>query len=760
MSERRHITVEGIVQGVGFRPFVYGLAVKNGLAGFVLNDTAGVTIELEGEPPAMENFLAHLREQPPPLARIENVDCQIIPPKGESVFNIVGSQGEEERSVLISPDTPTCDDCLKELFDPADRRYRYPFINCTNCGPRFTIIKDVPYDRERTTMGHFQMCGDCAREFHDPADRRFHAQPNACPQCGPRVRLLDNTGHEILDGDPISHAGQLLRQGAVLAVKGLGGYHLACNALDHDAVRRLRARKHREEKPFALMARDLGAVRQLCFVTDEDEALLCSRERPIVLLRKRDRIQIAEAVAPGQRHLGLMLPYTPLHHLLLADADVPLVMTSGNLSEEPIAYKDGDALCRLGKIAEYFLVHDREIHMRCDDSVARAVGKEKLIIRRSRGYAPEPIAVAVPFVQPMLACGAHLKNTFCLGKERHAFMSHHNGDLENYETFNSFVNGIEHFKNLFAVEPSLIAHDLHPEYLSTKYARGVDGLTKIGVQHHHAHIASCMAEHGLEGPVIGVAFDGLGYGGDGTIWGGEFLIARLSGYERRAHLRTVPLAGGDRAIREPWRMAVSYLRDALEEDPLSLGLPGWDVIPEKKIAIVTSMMQRRLNTVQTSSCGRLFDAVASITGLRHETNYEGQAAIELEMAAIEGVSESYPFDIGAKSPWEIDMRPAIQRLVREIQMKTSVGLMAAKFHNTVVAAIVEVCWRLRETDGLNLVCLSGGTFQNAHLLERLVPLLRDRGFEVYLNRKVPTNDGGIAFGQAAVANAILRQGGY
>jgi hydrogenase maturation protein HypF len=759
MNERRHITVEGIVQGVGFRPFVYGLARKNGLAGFVLNDTAGVTIELEGEPPALDDFLAHLREQPPPLARIENVDCRTIPPKGESAFNIVGSQGEEERNVLISPDTPTCDDCLKELFDPTDRRYRYPFINCTNCGPRFTIIKDVPYDRERTTMGRFEMCGACAREFHNPTDRRFHAQPIACPQCGPRVRLLDAHGHEILDGEPVSHAARLLRQGAVVAVKGLGGYHLACNALEHDGVRRLRARKHREEKPFALMARDLRAVKQLCLVSKEDEILLRSYARPIVLLHKRDKIQLAEAVAPGQRQLGLMLPYTPLHHLLLMDADVPLVMTSGNLSEEPIAYKDDDALCRLGKIAEYFLVHDREIHMRCDDSVTRTIGSQELLIRRSRGYAPQPISMTVPFVKPILACGAHLKNTFCLGKERHAFMSHHIGDLENYETWDSLAKGIEHFKNLFAVEPSLIAHDLHPEYLSTKYARGVNGLIKIGVQHHHAHIASCMAEHGLEGPVIGVAFDGLGYGGDGTIWGGEFLVAKLSGYERRAHLRTVPLAGGDRAIREPWRMAVSYLRDALGKDPFTLGLPGWDVIPEKKIEIVTSMMQRGVNTVQISSCGRLFDAVASIMGLRHEVNYEGQAAIELEMATLEGISESYPFEIGSNSPWEIDMRPVIERLVQEIQMKVSVSLMAAKFHNTLVAVIVEVCRRLRETDDLNLVCLSGGTFQNAYLLERVIPALRARGFEVYLNRKVPINDGGIAFGQAVVANAIVQQGG-
>ena len=759
MNERRHITVEGIVQGVGFRPFVYGLAMKNGLAGFVFNDTAGVTIELEGEPLALENFLTHLREQPPPLARIENVDCRIVPPKGESAFNIVGSQGEEERSVLIAPDNPTCDDCLEELFDPADRRYRYPFINCTNCGPRFTIIKGVPYDRGHTTMAGFGMCDDCEAEFHDPANRRFHAQPNACPQCGPRVRLLDCHGHEILDGDPISHAVRLLLQGAILAVKGLGGYHLACNALDQDAVRRLRARKHREDKPFAVMAANLKAINQLCLVSDQDERLLASHKRPIVLLRKREKIQIAEAVAPGQRHLGLMLPYTPLHHLLLSDLDIPLVMTSGNVSEEPIAYKDGDALQRLVKIAEYFLVHDREIHIRCDDSVTRTIGRQELLIRRSRGYAPQPISVAVPFVQPVLACGAHLKNTFCLGKEQHAFIGHHIGDLENYETWDSFVKGIEHFKNLFAIEPAVVAHDLHPEYLSTKYAIGLNGPTKIGVQHHHAHVASCMAEHGLQGPIIGIAFDGLGYGDDGTIWGGEFLVATLSGYERRAHLRTVPLAGGDRAIREPWRMAVSYLRDTLGKDPTSLGLPGWEMIPEKKIEIVTSMIQRRLNTVQTSSCGRLFDAVASIAGLRHEVNYEGQAAIELEMAAVEGISESYPFEIGSTSPWVIDMRLAIEDLVRDVKMKLPVGSLAAKFHNTLFAVIVEVCRRLRETDGLNRVCLSGGTFQNEHLLRRVIPALRTLCFEVYLNRKVPTNDGGIALGQAAVANAIVRRGG-
>lgn len=759
MKERVQICVQGIVQGVGFRPFVYALARDHCLAGFVLNNTVGVTIELEGEPPAVKKFLTHLRQQPPPLARIENVECRSIPLKGELAFNIAASQEEADRRALISPDTPTCADCLRELFDAGDRRHRYPFINCTHCGPRFTIVRDVPYDRERTTMDRFAMCPDCAREYHDPADRRFHAQPNACSRCGPRVRLLDSRGRESGEADPVCAAAKRLRQGGIVAVKGLGGYHLACNAQDHDAVRRLRARKHREDRPFALMVRDVSAAKELCAVAPEDEKLLLSIERPIVLLRKGDHHrQIADAVAPGQRYFGVMLPYTPLHHLLLADADLPMVMTSGNMSEEPIAYKDDDAFGRLGEIAEYFLVHDREIHMRCDDSIARSIDGGGVILRRSRGYAPRPIALSEPFVSPVLACGGHLKNTFCLGQNRHAFLSHHIGDLENYETLESFTSGIEHFKNLFTIEPRVVAHDLHPDYLSTKYALGLDGVTKIGVQHHHAHIASCMAEHGLAGPVIGVAFDGLGYGDAGTIWGGEFLVAMLSGYQRRAHFRYVPMAGGNRAVREPWRMALSYLRDAFGTDPRSLQLPGWENISARKIELVVTMMARGLNTVQTSSCGRLFDAVAAILSLRHEANYEGQAAVELEASAADNIVERYGFDIGATNPAEIDMRPAIDQIVREIGMKVPAGVIAAKFHNTVMAVIVQVCQRLRHSDALTRVCLSGGSFQNGYLLERVIPALRERGFAVYINRRVPPNDGGIALGQAAVANAILQRG--
>jgi hydrogenase maturation protein HypF len=757
MKERLHITVQGTVQGVGFRPYVYGLAKKNGLAGFVLNDTTGVKIELEGDPLALQSFLKVLRERPPPLASVERIVCDALPLKGDSGFEIARSHAEEARHVPVAPDAATCDDCLRELFEPSDRRYRYPFINCTSCGPRFTITKDVPYDRERTTMAIFQMCGDCKEEYYDPSSRRFHAQPNACPECGPRVRLLDVNGREVPDEDPVSLAAGLLRKGNILALKGLGGYHLACNAFDDAAVARLRRKKHREDKPFALMAPGLDAVRELCFVDGTEEALLRSRRRPIVLLRKKEPDRIAHDVAPGNRYLGIMLPYTPLHHLLLADTGLTLVMTSGNLSEEPIAFEDSEALQRLRGIAGAFLIHDREIHMRCDDSVTRVVDNRELIVRRSRGYAPEPIALAVQFAQPVLACGAHLKNTFCLGKDRHAVLSHHIGDLENYETLRSFTEGVDHFKRLFDVEPSVVAYDLHPEYLSTRYALGLEGLAKIGVQHHHAHIASCMAENGLGGPAIGVAFDGLGYGADGAIWGGEFLIADLAGYKRAAHFRYIPLAGGDTAIRQPWRAALSYTLDALGKDPISLELPGWGEISPKKVSLVSSMMRQGLNTVETSSCGRLFDAVASIVGLRHEVNFEGQAAIDLEMASLR-VEGAYPFEVHPGDPSQIDMRPAIAAIVGDARKRLGAGVIAAKFHNTLIAVALEVCRELRRREGLKQVCLSGGCFQNMLLLEGVVRALESGGFEVYRHRRVPPNDGGISLGQAVVANEVIRRG--
>jgi len=550
VRERREICVRGIVQGVGFRPFVYALARTHGLSGAVRNDAEGVHIEVEGAPEELERFVRALEEDAPTLAVVESVLWQPLATLGDGAFRIEESREGLRRQALVSPDVATCDDCLAELVDSTDRRYRYPFTNCTNCGPRFTITRSVPYDRARTTMSGFEMCPDCRREYEDPANRRFHAQPNACPVCGPRVKLLDRFGHELYPSpeDPIARAARMLRGRAVVAIKGLGGYHLACDPFDEKAVRTLRGRKVRQDKPFALMAGDLAQVREICRVSPEDEALLSSPARPIVLLERRENTGVAEEVAPRQKNLGVMLAYTPLHHLLLRDAGIPLVMTSGNNSDEPIAFRDGEALDQLFEIADYFLIHDREIHMRCDDTVIRTVGRDPYPIRRSRGYAPTPLPLAEGFARHTLACGGELKNTFCLAKDRHAFMSHHIGDMENYETLRSFKQGIEHYCTLFDVSPELIAYDLHPEYLSTKYARELEetGLPAVGVQHHHAHVASCLAdnERSAEERAIGVALDGTGYGTDGAVWGGEFFEGSLEeGFTRRAHLEYARLPG-------------------------------------------------------------------------------------------------------------------------------------------------------------------------------------------------------------------------
>jgi hydrogenase maturation protein HypF len=621
--ERREISVRGIVQGVGFRPFIYALAQRHGLIGLVRNDAEGVHIEAEGPPEELELFLQDIREKAPPLAVVEAVSWRPLAVLKERDFRIEESREGIQRRALISPDVATCSECVAELFDPADRRYRYPFTNCTNCGPRFTITRSVPYDRAMTTMAHFEMCPECLNEYDDPSDRRFHAQPNACPVCGPQVKLLDRFGHELhgRPDDPILRAARMLRGRAVVAIKGLGGYHLACDPFDERAVRTLRGRKVRQDKPFALMARDLEQVHELCRVGPEEEKLLTSPARPIVLLGRLTRSGVAEEVAPRQNTLGVMLAYTPLHHLLLQDAGIPLVMTSGNNSDEPIAYRDEEAFEQLGEIADYFLIHDRPIHMRCDDSVVRVVRGQTYQIRRSRGYAPAPLRVAEGFGQHTLACGGELKNTFCVAKEGHTFLSHHIGDLENYETLRSFQEGVEHYCRLFDVQPELVAHDLHPEYLSTKYARELEetGLPAVGVQHHHAHIASCLADN--ERPsaesVIGVALDGTGYGTDGAVWGGEFLEGSIeTGFVRRAHLEYAPMPGGTAAIREPWRMAIAQLVSLYgEEEVLKLPLGAVRRSGERNVRLIARLVEHGLNTPPTSSAGRLFDAVAALVGV-------------------------------------------------------------------------------------------------------------------------------------------------
>ncbi len=712
---RLRIRLRGIVQGVGFRPFVHSLARRHGLNGFVLNTSAGLVTEVEGDPAELTLFRHALSAEAPPLAWVQETETTELPATGEIGFGIRESQAVTGEFALISPDVATCAACLADIADPANRRFSYPFTNCTNCGPRYTIIRDIPYDRPNTTMAEFPMCPACQAEYDDPADRRFHAQPNACPVCGPSLSA------------PIEEARRRLAAGEILAIKGLGGYHLACDARNEAAVRSLRARKRRSDKPFAVMARNLAAAESLCEVTETDRAALLGPCHPIVILPSR---QEWPAVAPGNPTLGVMLPYAPLHHLLFEGApyDV-LVMTSGNLSEEPIVVHNVEAVTRLGGVADWFLTHNRDIYMRADDSVVRAFEGRQRVLRRSRGFAPQTLDLgrAVP---ELLAVGGELKNAFCLTKGHHAILSQHIGDLENYETLVFFQETLANLKKLFRVGPRAIAHDLHPGYLSTRFALEIPNLPKIGVQHHHAHIASCMLENGLDGEVTGVAFDGTGYGTDGAIWGGEFLVAGYAGFTRRVHIRYASLAGGDAAIREPWRSALAYV-------------PHVAGVQEQKQRVVRRMIETGLNTVQTSSCGRLFDAVAAIIGLRHEVNFEGQAAIELEAIADPSVDTRYEFCLAGE---ELDFRPAIQSIAASSEPRP---VIAARFHNTVADAIVHTCRHI----GLPRVCLSGGTFQNIKLLSRIVPALRRAGFTVYLHEKVPPNDGGIALGQAAIAAA-------
>lgn len=765
--ERRRLLIQGIVQGVGFRPFVYRQALRWQLAGFVLNDSDGVTIEVEGAPAALDSFQQALHAEAPPLARIDSLNCESIALRHEAEFVIALSRERVGRHALISPDIATCEDCLRELHDPLDRRFHYPFTNCTNCGPRFSIVQNVPYDRSMTTMRVFPLCSECQNEYDDPLHRRFHAQPNACALCGPHTRLLSWPARVVETDEPIEEAARWLAEGAILAIKGLGGYHLACDALNAEAVQRLRARKHREARPFALMVPDLETARQLCQVNEAEANLLQARQRPIVLLSRLLDCPVAAGVAPELDTLGLLLPYTPLHHLLLRAfatigdnrRPVALVMTSGNLSDEPIAYQDDEASARLASIADAALTHNREIHTRCDDSVVRVTAVGEQFFRRSRGYAPEPLALASEFPVPLLACGGHLKNTFCLGKGDQAFISHHIGDLENLETLTSFRAGIAHFQQLFAIQPQAIAFDLHPEYLATKYALETGISRQVAVQHHHAHIASVIAEHGLEGPVIGVAADGTGYGTDGAIWGCEIMRADLLGFERLAHLAYVPLPGGEQAVRQPWRMAAVYLHQAYGDAFLELNIPFTKQFRRARWSILERMIARGLHCPRTSSLGRLFDAVAALLGVREEVGYEGQAAIELEaLAARASVSRCYPFFLGDTTPIALNAAPMIRALVDDLRQGVSTAQIARNFHASIVELFAMLCLYAREWSGLTDVALSGGVFQNRLLLEGLAARLEALNFQVYTNRRVPPNDGGLSLGQAAIAAARLRKG--
>jgi len=751
---RRGIEVTGMVQGVGFRPYVYRLALEHHLAGQICNTPAGVAIEIEGAPEAVEEFLARLPAEAPPLAHITDIAVHQLSCDHDSGFRIVTSQAGPEPRVLISPDVAVCEDCLQELFDPTNRRYLFPFINCTNCGPRFTIIRGIPYDRTRTSMNVFSMCPQCQAEYDDPANRRFHAQPNACWECGPQVDLRDNQGQRLHVSDPIAATAAHLRAGAIVAVKGLGGFHLACDATNAAAVERLRERKRRVEKPFAIMAPNLAAIEKLCDVDAASRALLLRHERPIVLLPRKEGSPVAEAVAPFNRYLGIFLPYTPLHYLLFAAGHfAALVMTSGNLSEEPIAIDNDEALHRLKELADFFLLHNREILLRSDDSVVRVVGGRARQLRRSRGYVPVPVFLHKE-VPPILAVGGELKNTVCLTRSRQAFLSQHIGDLENVESYNFFEEAIGHLRQVLEIEPRIIAYDLHPDYFSTRWALAQKGVQLVGVQHHHAHIASCMAENHLEGRVIGIALDGTGYGTDGHIWGGEVLVADDCEFERRAHFAYVPMPGGAAAIREPWRMAVGYLAHHFGEEFLRFPIPFVRQLDPYQVKNLLRMTQGRCNSPLTSSCGRLFDAVAALIGLRQRVNYEAQAAIELEMCMADprGDVPAYPLRIQQRAQgWEIDSRPLFEALLSDISEGQPVGLMSRRFHNALVEVFTRLAGVLRENLGLNRVCLSGGTFQNVYLLEHLTAQLEDNGFQVFSQTEVPAGDGGLSLGQALIA---------
>ncbi|HEX8855877.1 MAG TPA: carbamoyltransferase HypF [Thermoleophilaceae bacterium] len=737
---RLRARVEGTVQGVGFRPHVYRLATELGLGGWVLNDERGVLLEVEGAPERVEAFILRLTAEAPPLASVQRVLRESVPPEGSRGFEIHESERSGEPAALVTPDSATCDDCLGELFDPADRRFRYPFINCTNCGPRFTIVRGVPYDRPLTTMASFPMCERCRREYEDPADRRFHAQPNACPECGPWLRLVDRTGAAVTSSDPIRTVAATLSAGLVVAVKGLGGFHLACVASDEPVVASLRARKQRESKPFALMVPSVGAARELVELSEEEEALLLGRERPIVLARRWDGAPVANAVAPGLPELGLMLPYSPLHHRLMSECGVPLVMTSGNVSDEPIAYRDHSALARLRGIADLFLLHNRPIHMRTDDSVVRVVHSRPLMLRRSRGYVPASIDLPLE-TPPLLACGAELKSTFCVAKGTRAWVGHHIGDLKNWETLRSFREGVEHFERLFAVAPERVVHDLHPDYLSTRYASEREGVMLVGVQHHHAHLAACLAEHGETGRAVGAIFDGSGYGTDGTVWGGEILVGDLTGFERVGHLWPARLPGGDRAAEQPWRMACAWLVEAFGDE--GAALPGVD---PAQWAAIGHMARSGFSSPLTTSVGRLFDAVAALSGVRTESDYEGHAAIELEAAAARAERGAYPFP-------GLDAREAIRAVCADLAGRTDPGVVSARFHNGLAVATAHACAEAAEGAGVDLVVLSGGVFQNRRLLEATAELLRAMRLRVLVPERLPPNDGGISYGQAAVAAA-------
>ena len=757
MKIRKNIIIKGIVQGVGFRPFIHKLVQNYNLSGWVVNSNQGVEIEVEGKTEEINSFVSDIKNKLPPLARIEKIEVNQLPLIGYKEFSIKKSIVKEENSfVLVSPDISICEDCLQELFDPHNRRFRYPFINCTNCGPRFTIIKDIPYDREKTTMSIFKMCPQCQSEYENIEDRRYHAQPNACADCGPQVFLYQNKRKIEGIDDPIEEAVKLLKEGKIGAIKGLGGFHLACDATNNKAIARLRRLKNREDKPFAIMSFNLEKIMQYCKIGEKEKEWLVNRARPIVLLKKKENNLISPLVAPNNNCLGVMLPYTPLHYLLLKDYFTALIMTSGNITDQPIIGDNLEALEKLDGIVDFFLLYDRDIFNRCDDSVIKIINDDNVFFRRSRGFVPHPIILDFK-LKEVLALGGELKNTISFSKENYIFLSQYLGDLKSVETLEFFKESITSFKKMFRVKPEIIACDLHPDYLSTQYAEEIkvkEGLKLVKVQHHHAHIVSCMAENKVKEKVIGVAYDGTGYGDDGNIWGGEFLLCDLKKYFRVGHLKYYPLPGGDKAIVEPWRMAYSYLYSIYGSKAKMLDIDFNRRMDYAKLSIIEKMIDKNINSPLTSSCGRLFDAASSLIGIRDEISYEGQAAMELESFCASGIKERYEFSTyKEEEKFIIDPREIFIDIIADLKKGLAKKVMAAKFHNTVAEFTLNLCGKIRENTGINEIALSGGVFQNKYLTEKVVFLLEDKGFKVYIQRKVPPNDGGISLGQAVVAGS-------
>jgi len=759
VADRRiRLRFSGIVQGVGFRPFIYRLPVEHGLVGWVRNRHDGVVVEVEGPPDSLERFLADVEKKRPPRAEVAEITAEEIPAGGERDFRILLSDKEGAKSVRIPPDIATCPDCLRELFDPGDRRFRYPFINCTNCGPRLTIIQDVPYDRANTSMACFPLCPRCRSEYENPADRRFHAEPNACPDCGPRLELLDGGGNRLNAADPLGRAVEALRCGWVLALKGLGGFHLAVDATNDEAVRRLRARKFREEKPLALMVRDLETAARVAELGEEEVDLILSHERPIVLAKKKAGAGLSEAVAPGVPNQGIMLPYTPLHHLLLQEPLRVLVMTSANQADEPICIGNREAVERLRGIADFFLVHNRDILVRCDDSVATVVAGRKRFSRRSRGFAPKPLVLRQSYPD-VLALGPQMKTTVCILKGRLAYLSPHIGDMETPQARDFHRRSIVLMQKIADCRPGIVACDMHPAYFTTLEARGLKDVRVVPVQHHHAHIVSCMAENGLSGDVIGLAMDGTGYGSDGTAWGGEFLVATEDAFARVGHLKTFLLPGGEKAVREPWRTGVSLLREVFPDRWREVA-ERLELLPEKESGRwMERILSAGFNSPPTSSLGRVFDGTATILGLHRRVSFEGQAAMGLEAVAGEKNGLPYPFDIlEGENGLVLDLFPAVRALVVALERGVSVEEVSRSFHTTVVEALTATAVEIRRRTGLNRVALSGGCFQNRILLEGCLEELGGSGFEVFSHEQVPTNDGGVSLGQAVVAGARVKKG--